>query len=291
MVRMFATLAVALLVSVVALLTLLWWNQEQLVFQPPPIGSRAADGEGRVDYEAADGQRLYGFLVGDASSAPGLLIAFHGNADLAVRQLPWAREVHARTGWAVLLAEYRGYGGLDGRPTAAGVQLDARAAYDAGVTTLGADPTRIALYAHSVGTPIAVELAAELAAEQVEDAIAPVHALLLESPFTSARDMARRVGPHGALLFRGGLARFRWDTEAQVRALHTPVAVAHGALDRIVPADMGRRVHAAAARPGPLLVVSEAGHNDVAWQAGDEYWRWIERALNQPVDMGRDPSR
>jgi fermentation-respiration switch protein FrsA (DUF1100 family) len=273
MVRMLATVAVALVLIAIVLLVLLWWSQERLVSQPPAVGTLDSAAEERVHYLAADGQQLFGFVVGDPRSAAGLLIAFHGNADLAVRQLPWAREVHGRTGWAVLLAEYRGYGGLPGRPTAAGVQLDARAAYDAGIASLGADPTRVALYAHSVGTPIAVELAAELST--------PVQALLLESPFTSARAMARRVGPHGALLFRGGLARFRWDTEAQVRALRIPVAVAHGERDGIVPAGMGRRVHAAAAVPGPLLIVAAAGHNDVASHAGDEYWRWIEEALDQ----------
>jgi uncharacterized protein len=278
MVRMLVTLAVALVLGAAVIVVLLWWSQERLVFQPPVVGTPDPAAAHRVDYLAADGQPLFGFVVGDPQSAAGLLIAFHGNADLAVRQLPWAHEVHGRTGWAVLLAEYRGYGGLRGRPTAAGVQLDARAAYDAGVAALGADPTRVALYGHSVGTPIAVELAVELAT--------PPRALLLESPFTSARDMARRAGPPGALLFRGGLARFHWDTEAQVRALQIPVAVAHGQRDGIVPVGMGRRVHAAAAVPGPLLIVAGASHNDVAWYAGEEYWRWIEEALRQRAVPG-----
>jgi pimeloyl-ACP methyl ester carboxylesterase len=87
------------------------------------------------------------------------------------------------------------------------------------------------------------------------------------------------VGPHGALLYRGGLVRFRWDAEAAVRSLRVPVAVAHGGRDAVVPVDMGRRVHRAAAVPGPLLIVAAAGHNDVAWHAGEEYWRWIGAAL------------
>jgi fermentation-respiration switch protein FrsA (DUF1100 family) len=272
---MLATMAIALMLGVLALLALVWWSQERIVFQPPAAASVPGARDGRIDYEAADGQQLFGLMVGEPRSAPGLLIAFHGNADIAVRQLPWAREVHARTGWAVLVAEYRGYGGLTGRPTAAAVQLDARAAYDAGAGMFAAPAPRVALYAHSLGTPVAVELAAELAAEDVR-----LHALLLESPFTSAREMAGSIGPHGTLLYRIGLVRFRWDTEAQVRQLHVPVAVVHGRHDNIVPVAMGSRVHAAAAVPGPLLIVDTAGHNDVAWQAGEDYWHWLRRALD-----------
>jgi uncharacterized protein len=278
--RMLAVAVTALAIGATALLALTWWAQERMVFQPParmPVGGSAA-GDTRIDYDAADGQQLFGFLVGEIRSSPGVLIAFHGNADLAVVQLPWAGQVHARTGWSVLLAEYRGYGGLDGRPTAAGVRKDAIAAYEAALAS-GGDPARVALYGHSLGSAIAAELAADVAGGQPTDQVGPFCALLLESPFTSARDMAARVGPSGSLLFRMGLARFGWDTEARVARLDAPVAVAHGARDGVVPVAMGRRVHAAAAVPGPLLIIAAAGHNDVAWQGGDEYWRWVAQAL------------
>jgi uncharacterized protein len=297
MLRMLMTAVAALAVGVLALLALSWWAQERMVFQPPRLSQHDDRGATRVEFQAADGQRLFGLLVGEPELSEGVLIVFHGNADVAARQLPWASEVVRQTGWAVLLAEYRGYAGLDGRPTAAGVRLDARAAYDAAVGPLAAEPAAIALYGHSLGTPVAAELAADLsreaggahttiasgtaavAARAGATRVAPPRALLLESPFTSAREMARRFGPSGALLARAGLVRFHWDTEARVQELHVPVAVAHGARDNIIPVGMGRRVHASAAVQGPLLIVEDAGHNDVALQAGEEYWRWLRRAL------------
>jgi uncharacterized protein len=292
---MFMTVVAALAVAVIGLLTLFWWAQERMVFQPPRLSQHEERGATRVDFQAADGQRLFGLLVGEPELSEGVMIVFHGNADIAARQLPWAKEVVRRTGWAVLLAEYRGYAGLEGRPTAAGVRLDARAAYDAAVGPLAAEPAAIALYGHSLGTPVAAELAADLsraaaartmaardtAAEREPGTtrVAPPRALLLESPFTSAREMARRFGPSGALLARAGLVRFHWDTEARVQEVSVPVAVAHGARDNIIPVGMGRRVHASAAVRGPLLIVAEAGHNDVALQAGEEYWQWLRRSL------------
>src|SRR4029079_1824850 len=106
-------------------LLLLWRLQERILFQPPRL-AEAAPEAGRVTYDALDGQRLMGFMVGDPESAPGVLLCFHGNADLAAWQLDWARLVQRHTGFAVLLAEYRGYMSLGGNPTYATTKLDAR---------------------------------------------------------------------------------------------------------------------------------------------------------------------
>jgi uncharacterized protein len=279
MARMIVTVGVIVGIAFVGVTALLWWQQERVVFQPQAYAGTGAAPAGRVDYTAADGQPLFGYLVGDPARAAGLILAFHGNADLAVRQLGWAREVERRTGWAVLLAEYRGYGGLDGRPTYASSSLDAHAALDHVIGSLHVEPADIALYGHSLGSAVATALAADLSERTGR---AAPRALLLESPFLSARAMAGRVGAHGALLFWSRLSRFHWDTEAIVGELDARVAVAHGTRDMIIPVDMGKRVHAAAARPGPLLIVDGAGHNDVAAHAGQAYWEWTREALAVP---------
>src|SRR5688572_22914596 len=65
---------------VVALL--IWHRQERFVFQPS--GPPYPDGRGarRIDFLAADGQPLFAYLVGEISNR-GLVLVFHGNADLA----------------------------------------------------------------------------------------------------------------------------------------------------------------------------------------------------------------
>src|SRR3954462_2942952 len=126
-----------LLIAVViyfALLGLLWLHQERIVFQPPPslaalpLRSSGSDRVRQVSYRAEDDTPLFGFVVGDADRAVQLLIAFHGNGDLARLLIAWARAV-ARVGnvW-VLLPELRGSDGLPGRPTYVGAGRDARAA-------------------------------------------------------------------------------------------------------------------------------------------------------------------
>jgi len=110
-------------------LALLWQSQERILFQPPRFHETPVE-TGRTSYSASDGVHLTGFIVGDPKTAPGVLLCFHGNADLAMWQLEWARSAQARSGYAVMLAEYRGYMSLGGKPTYSTTKLDALAAYE-----------------------------------------------------------------------------------------------------------------------------------------------------------------
>ncbi len=271
------TLVVAILLALAFLalsLGLVWWRQERIVFQPPIPPGDASLAHCRARYRASDGQELVGYVVGEAEGAPGVLVAFHGNADLAVWQAEWAEELVRRTGWCVLLAEYRGYGGLGGAPTYVTSRLDARAAYAYAREHLGAAPERIALFGHSLGSAIAAELAAE---------VRPC-ALVLQAPFTSARDMARIFVSATAHRAWRLISRVHFDTVRRVRELDAPVWVSHGDRDFVVPVRMGRLVFEAARVKGELLIVPGAGHNDVS---GDAYWAWISAALGRrPTQRG-----
>jgi len=250
-------------------LVLLWWSQERILFQPPALLEPVPE-SGRVSYDAVDGQRLAGFIIGDPKKAPGVLLCFHGNADLSVWQLEWARAVERRTRYAVFLAEYRGYMHLKGKPTYATTKLDARAAYDHLRVAFGVDRTRMAYFGHSLGSGVASELAE----------IHPPTALLLQAPFSSARAMARLIVWPAVVLIWKAISRVHFDTRQVVSDLDVTVSVVHGRRDRIVPIRMGIEVYEAAKIKGQLLLVERAGHSDVADIAGEDYWRWIDQALN-----------
>ena len=268
-------LFVALTAIVVYFLLLgsMWARQERIVFQPPRValgrGFDLAQGLRQVSYRAEDGTELFGFLVGDETRAERLLVAFHGNADLAAHLVPWARTATQVVPIAILLPELRGYAGLAGRPSYLGAAQDARAAAAFVTEALGVPIERVAYFGHSLGSAIATELAAEHH---------PV-ALLLQSPFSSARAMARRMALPGLTLFWPLVSRVHYDTERRVASLPVPVSVVHGLRDLVVPARMGRAVFEAAAVKGELLLVPRAGHNDVADRAPEEYWAWFRRAL------------
>ncbi len=252
-----------------SLFLILWLAQERIVFQPPrnflPADSPFAK---RIDYRAADGQALIGFVVEPDGKCAGTLLCFHGNADLAAWQLDWAREVSNRTAHRVFLAEYRGYFGVTGKPTYSSTKLDADAAYNAAVAAT-IDRESVSFFGHSLGSAVAAELALRF----------PGRRLLLQAPFTSARAMGRLVIGRPLVLLWSRLSRVHFNTEGIVRTLELPVSVVHGARDRIVPVRMGEAVHQAARTKGSLLVIPDAGHNDIPATGGSAYWGWLESSL------------
>jgi hypothetical protein len=261
---MIATLAILVLLAV--FLLLIWFGQERILFQPPRVHERPPL-FGRVEYRAEDGQSLVGYLVGEPATSPGVLVCFHGNADLAMWQLEWAQQVREHSGHAVFLAEYRGYMGLTGTPTYASTKLDARAA--TGYINSVYGKPRLSYFGHSLGSAIATELA------QVQKP----HALLLQSPFVSARAMARLIVSPPVEKVWSRISRIHFETREAVASLDVPVSVAHGTSDRLVPVRMGLEVYEAAIRKGELLIVERAGHNNVAEVGGDTYWKWIKASL------------
>jgi pimeloyl-ACP methyl ester carboxylesterase len=273
------------------LLLMLWARQERIVFQPPGPPWDEVDTV-RVTYAAEDGQDLFAYVVGRGADGGGpsveeqrsdsalrplplTLLVFHGNAEIAAWSLPWAREVARRTGATVVVAEYRGYAGLSGRPTYAGSKLDARAAWEHARKTLGATPQNTVIYGHSLGSAIGVELASEI----------KPRALLLESPFTSARAMAARLGVPGILPLWRAISRVHYDTRTHVAQLDAPVWVVHGTHDMVTPVHMGREVFQAARRKGDLLILDGVGHNDVVESGGQRYWDWLQRGLSATAEL------
>ncbi len=268
---MLTAIAIAIALFVILIL-FAWWAQERIVFQPsgPPFPHHGATR--RVEYRAADDQPLFAFIVEPEETAPRqrVLIAFHGNADLAVLQIPWAEEVARRTGWTVMLPEYRGYGGAPGVPSVRGVREDARAALAFAFESLGAQQGEIAYFGHSLGSAVAVELADEHQPSR----------LLLQSPFTSARDMARIIAARPVEAAWRMFSRVHYDSRAVVGRVDVPVWVIHGADDIIIPARMGGELFESARLQGELKIVPGVGHNDLEERGGGLYWRWVERALD-----------
>lgn len=269
MLQLFAYAVIVLVLLYCCVLVVLWHMQERIVFQPPrrvPPGQVAAR---QVHYEARDGTSLFAYVVGDCETARTAMLAFHGNADLARWLVPWATRIAEDLDCCVMLPEYRGYDGLLGAPTYVASSLDARAALEYLRTVEHVPPDRTVYFGHSLGTAVAAELAA----------VDQPRSLILQSPFSTARAMGRRMFLPGLIAFWRLVSRVHFDTVARVQQLDCPVWVAHGDADRVVPVHMGREVFAAAKRKGELLIVPGGGHSDLAEVGGREYWDWLGAAV------------
>ena len=185
-------------------------------------------------------------------AVPGgpVVVVFHGNAGDIGDRVPKYRGL-LDAGFGLFLAEYRGYGGNPGRPDEAGLTADARSVM-AAVADLGIAPERTVLYGESLGTAVAVKMAAEH----------DVAGLVLEAPFTSMAEVAQR---HYWYLPARWMLLDKWDVAGLVREVAAPILVMHGERDRVVPTVFGRRIFETALEPKAALFLPTAGHNDL-WE-------------------------
>ncbi len=242
-----------------------WRFQDRMVFPAPrgplphPASLGISDGE-RISVVTSDSIALQGWYLPpnptpkQGTAAPGV-IWFYGNMETVEGIAPVLRYFRP-PGIAVLALDYRGYGSSGGEPTEQGVYLDAEAAWEYLARRPAIDSTRIAVYGRSVGSAVALYLAMER----------PVRAVILDSPFTSGRDMA---DVHYRFLPRS-LLRLALDNIGRAERLTVPLLVFHGVEDRIAPIEMGRAV-AQAGRAEALIEIPDAGHNDTYSLGGAMY--------------------
>ena len=95
--------------------------------------------------------------------------------------------------------------------------------------------------------------------------------MILEAPFTSARDVSARVAPIlGPLVVRG------FNSRDKICRVHTPLLVIHGECDEVIGFDLGRKLFAAAREPKQFWAVPGASHEDIIETAGEQYRRRLD---------------
>jgi uncharacterized protein len=212
-----------------------------------------------------DHVKLHGWFV-PSEGARSTLLIFHGNAGNIGHRVSWIAQLH-RLNVNVLIFDYRGFGNSEGEPFEEGLYRDARAAYEWWAGERQPRGDRLILIGESLGGAVAVNLAAR---------ISPA-GLVLQSTFTSARDMAKTMMPLGLLLPLTGV---RYDSEKQIARVACPKLVIHGVRDEIVPFRLGKALYEAAPPPKFFYSIPEAGHNDLLWEAGPEYSRRLQSFLS-----------
>jgi fermentation-respiration switch protein FrsA (DUF1100 family) len=239
----------------------LWAGQRWLIYFPsrevPPLASVGLPGAEPVAFHTEDDLRLEAWFVYPAAAPTGqTVIVFNGNAGNRADRARLGAAL-SRAGHAVLLFDYRGYGGNPGLPSERGLMRDARAALAAVAARDDVDPERIVFFGESIGTGVAVQLAVEH----------PPHALVLRSPFTSLVDVGRH---HYPMLPVRWLLRDRFPSIDRITRVRAPLLVIGGTDDGVVPFEMTETLYDAAPEPKWLVTIDGADHNDEALLAGRE---------------------
>lgn len=258
--RLLRTAVVTTAVAYAAILLVAMIFEEKLIYFPSRDAVGPSPGE-EVWLTAADGVRLHGWYLA-RPGAKAAILHLHGNAGNLEDRRGLVRELGA-LGVNVLAIDFRGYGKSLGQPSEKGLYADARAAYD--WLALRVPPDRIVIHGESLGGGPACELAGAV----------PCGGLILQSAFTSARDMAPLVMP----LFPKWLVRTRYDNLGKVARIPCRKLFIHCRNDEIVPFEMGTRLFAAASLPKECEWYDRGGHNELSVSLPREYYPRLARFL------------
>lgn len=260
-------LCIVLCVLYVAVLALLYFFQERLIFFPSklepnhdfsfdqPFEEIRLDAEGtwisglKFLAQSRDGRQIYGDahdVNGERKAKNGAVIFFRGNAGNLQGWGKYARHF-TDLGYDFYLFDYRGYG-KSGGEIGSQEQLYADTdlmmepvlrEYDAGeVTVLG----------YSVGSGLAARAAQKYGAKQ----------LVLIAPYFSLEELAREKMPFVPKF----LIKYKIPTFEFVGSFGGPVTIFHGEHDELIGVDNSRRL-LKFLKPGDKIYELNAGHNDI----------------------------
>lgn len=185
-----------LLVSYFFLAVCMYLAQEHLLYRPSKeLDSTPKDislSYEEVFFDAADGVKLWGWLVGK-ENARGTILYCHGNAGNITHRLDSIIIFHHKLQLQVFLFDYRGYGKSEGSPSEKGTYLDVEAAWKYLTETKKIPADTIFVFGRSLGGPIAAYIAAQKKPK----------ALILESTFTSVPDVAQAIYPYMPIRHHG----------------------------------------------------------------------------------------
>ena len=176
-----------------------------------------------------------------------VIVYFHGNAGNFSHRSPKVMD-YVKEGFGVLLAEYRGYGGNEGKISESGLYMDARAQIDWLLTEQGLTEDDIVIYGESIGSGPATQMATEYS----------VKALVLETPFSSLVDVAGSIYWFVPVRY---LLKDRYMNIDKIAAIKAPLLIVHGTNDEVINIRFARNLYKSAVQPKTMVEIPDGDHN------------------------------
>lgn len=256
--RILISLAVVLALLFVALMSLRSAISRPLIFPAPKLRFEPQLPGGT--FETVKSERTaYGYY------APGgkkLVVFFHGNGEV-MGSMQDVAGLMQREGFSVLLAEYPGYGyAAEYSVSEQNIYADCTSLVQHVQLKYGHLPSSTILWGFSLGTGVAVELAARKLGERV----------ILMAPFTSAGDAAE----YHFFAAARWLIVDNFDNKAKAAKIDYPVLIVHGERDSVLPFRMGQELAGLFPRAA-LIAIANADHNDLLSLIDKTDWQDIIR--------------
>jgi pimeloyl-ACP methyl ester carboxylesterase len=230
------------------LVILLFLAQRKMLYFPPTLYHPPPTT--MTEIRLASGE--LGWYAPAQDGKPTVMV-FHGNASSIDSNLHIFRDLQAE-GYGVWSVGYPGYPGTEGKPTQENLVAAALAQYE---YLSGAGVDKIVFYGTSLGSGVA----AQLAAQKTPDL------LVLDAPFNSVVDMARRQMP---FLPTGLLLKDKWQSDLALENLNTPLIWIHGTEDRVIPLAQGQKLFDGYSGPKSSHILAAANHINTWLNGGRE---------------------
>ena len=258
----------------VGLPLVVYFTQESLIFYRQPLSdarraevARRFPAASAVTISSATGAKLHGWLVKPQGNERAPLVLYYGGNAEEVSHMLEAIGDPARgdtPGVAWLLVNYRGYGASEGSPSERALVADALAQYDYASGLPGIDPARMFAFGRSLGSGVAVQLAAHR----------PVRGVILVSPYDSIAAVAKRYYWY---LPVDWMLKHRFDSIALAPQMKQPLLCFIAERDDVIPPDHAEKLFAAWAGPKRRVLLGGAGHNTTDGAAG--FWPAVREFL------------
>lgn len=259
-------------IAYLALLLLLYMGQRRMMYIPdrsaiPPAAAGFSDAR-EEKIKTPDGETVHIWYRPPKTGKP-LILYFHGNAGQIAGRAERFRLL-SNKGHGILALSYRGYGPSTGSPSEDGLITDARATY-AFARANGHRPKDIFLFGESLGTGVAVALAAEK----------PVGGLILEAPYSSTLAVAQStywMFPVRALM------KDHFRSDLKITKINAPLFVVHGNADPVMPIRFGKALFALAREPKTFVEIPGGGHQVIEQpDVLAKIQEWIEKNTSKAI--------
>lgn len=243
---------------------LLYFFQERLIFFPQKL---AIDhqfhfaGDFEEKFFQVDEETMVHALHFFSKNPKGVILYFHGNAG-ALDNWGEVADDFVKMNYDVLISDFRGFGKSTGKISEAGFYQDAQMMYDALLKKY--DTSQIIIYGRSLGSGVAVDLAAKNKAQQ----------LILETPFANFADLAQnrfKIFPVKALL------KFRFSNKDKLEKIDYPIHIFHGTNDQVIPYQHAKELKSVLKTGSTFTTIKLGNHNNLF--TFQEYWTKIKAIL------------
>ncbi len=208
--------------------------------------------------ETAPSLVVRGWYVEPKEEKP-IIIYFNGNQGSFSEQYERLKKM-VKSGFGLLAFDYRGYPMSLGKVNEENILNDSLAVFD----WAAAKQKPIILYGRSLGSAPATYVASKREAQ----------ALILETPFLSAADVAQQRYP---FIPAGAMLKDKYLSREWIKEVEEPLFIGHGTNDKIIPVEQAKKLFALA-KNGQKLWIMEGGTHGNLWSKG--MWEQVEIFLD-----------